>query len=187
MRKDHELTQEGLDSLLAWLDPNREQSGKKYENIRQGLIKIFTCWGCAEAEDLADETINRVAQKVEAIAKTYTGNPAYYFHGVAKKVHLEYRRRTQKAVALPAHLPGVESLGAADELVYECLEHCLQRLSLPQRELVGRYYLKEAAARSRERMAEQLGLSLSALRVRVFRIVSTLEECVKKCIQRGGV
>ncbi len=64
MHKEWTLTQAALDSLLAWLDPDRDRAGAKYEAIRTRLIKVFVCRGCPEAEDLADETINRVASKL---------------------------------------------------------------------------------------------------------------------------
>ena len=67
MNKNWLLTKEAFDALLGWLDPNREVAGQKYEVIRRRLITIFSCRGCAEAEDLADETINRVASKLSAI------------------------------------------------------------------------------------------------------------------------
>ena len=83
VRKEWDLTQENFDQLLAWLDPNREQAGRRYEDIRRKLVKIFVSRGCIIAEELADETINRVAMKVHEIVDTYTGDPALYFYGVA--------------------------------------------------------------------------------------------------------
>ena len=85
-QKEWVLSQDTFDELLTWLNPNRDQAGKTYENIRQRLIKIFTYRGIAVAEDLADETINRVAKKVHEIRSTYIGDPALYFHGVARYV-----------------------------------------------------------------------------------------------------
>ena len=35
MNKDWELSQEDFDALLDWLDPDREQAGIKYEQIRK--------------------------------------------------------------------------------------------------------------------------------------------------------
>jgi hypothetical protein len=80
------LTKESFDSLLAWLDPDREQSARKYESIRRTLIKIFTWRNVSDAEDLADETINRVAQRVNEVKPYYSGDPALYFYGVAKNL-----------------------------------------------------------------------------------------------------
>src|ERR1044071_2085308 len=100
MNKDWALSREAFNSLLDWLDPDREQAGIKYEDIRRRLIKIFTGRGCAEAEDLADETINRVTSKLNEIEKDFTGDRTRYFFGVANKVHMEYLRRKPPPVPL---------------------------------------------------------------------------------------
>src|ERR671916_839429 len=93
MQSKRELTERELLKLLSWLDPDPEQAGMKYEVIRRGLVRIFTCRGCFEADELADETINRVARKAEFLINKYSGEPAHYFFGVAKKVYLEYLRK----------------------------------------------------------------------------------------------
>ncbi|HEY0047746.1 MAG TPA: hypothetical protein VGB68_00565, partial [Pyrinomonadaceae bacterium] len=63
MDKENVINQENFDVLLNWLDRNREIAGQKYEKIRRRLIRIFLGRGCFEAEELADETINRVTRK----------------------------------------------------------------------------------------------------------------------------
>jgi hypothetical protein len=90
MNREWVITQEDFDKLLDWLGADRDSAAVNYEKIRTRLIKIFTCRGCGEADDLADETINRVAAKVANIADSYSGDPALYFDGVAQKVHLVY-------------------------------------------------------------------------------------------------
>src|SRR5580700_5918445 len=54
------LTRESLEVFLNYLDADRERAGEKYETIRQKLLTLFRCNGCWTAEDLADETIDRV-------------------------------------------------------------------------------------------------------------------------------
>ena len=76
MNKNWSLSQEAFDALLDWLDPDREQAGMKYEQIRSRLIKIFTGRGCVDAEELADETINRVTRKLKEIQEEFTGDRA---------------------------------------------------------------------------------------------------------------
>src|SRR5687767_14618722 len=93
MKRDWALTQDAFASLLNWLDADREQAAMQYEAIRLRLIKIFTCRGCTEAEELADETINRVTARVEEVAKEYQGEPARYFYGVCRHVYHEYQRK----------------------------------------------------------------------------------------------
>src|ERR1017187_765621 len=57
------LTQGPFDRFLARLDPDREQAGKKYEILRCKLITFFRYRDCPEAEDLTDETMDRVIRK----------------------------------------------------------------------------------------------------------------------------
>jgi len=179
MNKEWILTQESFDALLTWLDPNREQAGQKYEEIRTRLIKIFACRGCYEPEDLADETINRVTNKLKEIEGTFTGERARYFYGVANKVHLEYLRR-KPAPPLPPPLHDTDEI----EHEYDCLEQCMQRLTTDNRELVLQYYQQEKQAKieHRKRLAEQLGIALNALRIRAYRIRASLQECVQNCV-----
>jgi RNA polymerase sigma factor (sigma-70 family) len=192
MKKDWVLTQEAFDKLLDWLDPDRDVAGRKYEAIRLRLIKIFTCRGCSEAEDLADETINRVAARVSEIASSYQGEPAAYFYGVAQKVYLEYIRRCKTRQAeVPADSPIINittsSEGIEDiELEYECLEDCLEHLPTSNRKLVLEYYQQERKAKidHRKLLAEEMGIALNALRIRAHRIRRALEECVHLCLEQ---
>lgn len=179
MNKDWLLTQEAFDALLAWLDPNREKAGEKYECIRLRLIKIFACRGCYEPEDLADETINRVSKRLKEIASTYSGDPARYFYGVANKVHLEHVRR--KPLPVP---PAPPEPSEDIEKEFECLERCIQQLTANNRELVLQYYQQEKRAKidHRKILADQLGIALNALRIRACRIRASLQKCVQSCV-----
>jgi DNA-directed RNA polymerase specialized sigma24 family protein len=185
MSGDRELKQEALDELLNWLDPDRERAASKYEIVRRALIIFFTNRGCAAAEDLADETINRVALKARELQEKFVGEPGKFFHGVARNVHLEHMRSQQKFVPLHDNLSAIAGPGPYDETVYECLERCLQALDPAQSELVRRYY-HETRAAQRETLAKELGTNVGNLRVRVFRLVKHLYACVKKCVGRGG-
>jgi DNA-directed RNA polymerase specialized sigma24 family protein len=182
MKKNWEFSQETFDALLAWLDPDREQAALKYEKIRSGLIKIFTGRGCVEPEDLADETINRVARKLNEIEKDFSGDPALYFYGVANYVYREYLRRK-----LPQPAPGPAVDPNRIELEYDCLERCIERLNGDDRDLLLRYYRPTAQTESeyRKRLAEQLGIAPNALRIRVYRIRMALKDCVQKCFERS--
>jgi DNA-directed RNA polymerase specialized sigma24 family protein len=182
MNKQWVLTQESFDALLAWLDPNRDQAGQKYEEIRVRLIKIFACRGCYEPEDLADETINRVTNKLKEIEDSFTGERARYFYGVANKVHMEYVRRKPT----PSPPPPTQDTDEIEQ-EYDCLEQCMQRLTPDNRELVLQYYQEEKKAKidHRKRLAEQLGIALNALRIRAHRIRASLQECVQNCVHEA--
>jgi DNA-directed RNA polymerase specialized sigma24 family protein len=79
--------------LLAWLNSDRELAVVKYEGIRRSLIKVFTARGCSNADELANETVNRVVKRIETLEENYVGDPALYFYGVARHVYCEYLRR----------------------------------------------------------------------------------------------
>lgn len=183
MNKNWVLTQEAFDALLDWLDPDRQVAGQKYEDIRRRLVTIFSCRGCAEPEDLADDTINRVASKLSAIQSSYVGDPARYFYGVANKIYLEYRRRPVPTVQTPPATYDEEI-----EKEFECLERCMQELTAENQKLVIEYYQDERQARidHRKRLAEQLGIAINALRIRAFRIRASLQECVANCLQTAA-
>lgn len=186
MKTNRELTETELNNLLSWLDPDRDRAANKYELIRRGLIMMFTRRGCFEADELADETINRVAAKAEDLMREYVGDPARYFVGVAKNVCLEYQRKSPSFVTLNLHSLELHAAEPSDELKFVCLERCMQQLSPAEREIVWHYYQAGVKAAQRNALSKRLGLKLSTLRVKVFRLVSRVETCVKGCIQQSG-
>lgn len=183
--KHHALTQTDFDSLLGWLDPDRQQAGEKYETIRNGLIQIFQYRGCLTPEELADETINRVARRAAEVSKSFEGDPARYFYGVAKKVYLEYVKE-KPMIELPASLatPPADDV----EQQYQCLDQCIGQLTDGNRTLILQYYRerKRAKIESRRAIRAERDLKPGALRVRVFRIRETLEKCVRRCLELDG-
>lgn len=182
MNKDWVLSQEAFDALLDWLDSDREQAGIKYEEIRERLIKIFTGRGCVDAEDLADETINRVTKRLSEIREEFKGDPARYFFGVANMVYKEYMRRKPPQ---PSPFPPSDSRQA--EIEVHCLEHCIDRLSEHNRHLLLKYYGAEGGSKvdERRKLADELEIAPNALRIRAYRIRLDLQECVEKCIARS--
>jgi DNA-directed RNA polymerase specialized sigma24 family protein len=180
--KQHVLTQTNFDSLLDWLDSNRTKAAERYEIIRNGLIQVFRNKGCVVSEDLADETIDRVAIKVKEIRDSYTGDPSRYFYGVGKLVHLEYLKQPRLA-ELPPLLVAPQRDDV--ELQYQCLDECMDKLTPNNRSLVLQYYSdrKQAKLEARRTLRKMLNLKPSALRVRIYRIRETLETCVRECVE----
>jgi RNA polymerase sigma factor (sigma-70 family) len=185
MAKDGTINQENFDALLNWLDQNREAAGQKYEKIRQRLIRIFTCRGCFEAEELADLTINRVTLKLPQISEKYVGEPTLYFYGVADNIHHEWQRQQKKIKKV--ELTETDNYSKSEpesESEYDCLEQCLKTLPTAEHELIVNYYKKEKKAKIelRRELALKLGISISTLQVRTSRIRANLQKCVQNCI-----
>jgi len=183
-KRKWDLSQQSFESLLQWLDSDRERAGKRYEEIRGRLIKIFGSRGNAEPDFLADETINRVARRVEEIATKYEGDPALYFYGVANKIHLEQLKK-QKPLSKTPVVPAMNDL----EREYDCLEGCIEHLPAGSRDLVLQYYEHDQHAKivNRQLLAERLGIGLNALRIRAHRTRLALRECIMHCLAQQQV
>jgi DNA-directed RNA polymerase specialized sigma24 family protein len=178
-----ELDRNEFNELLSWLDPNPEEAARKYETIRAGLVKILLYSTGAEAEVLADEVIDRVASKVRGMRDSYTGDPARYFYGVAKHVAHEHKRKAQKLTPLIDELHTIPAAEPPDELAEQCLERCMQKLSPDDQALIRCYY--EADTAERKRLAQSLGITILNSRVKVFRKMLRLKDCVNRCIEMG--
>lgn len=139
--------------------------------------------GFSDAEDLADETINRVMKRLPEIRDTYVGEPAKYFHGVARFVLLEVGRRKEVAteeVPVVSVAPDVHS----DE--YDCLVKCLTFLAAEKRDLILDYYIYDGRDKivQHQRMANELGITDGALRGRAHHVRGNLEKCIEQCMER---
>ena len=186
MKKNWEIHPEAFEKLLAWLDEDREKAGQKYEAIRHRLIKVLNYRGSLKAEELADETFDRVARKIDDVAGTYEGNPVFYFLNVANKVYLEHSRKPL-TVELPETLVQNES---EDDFRphFECLKKCLNNLPAEHREFIVGYYREEKKAKINlhKQLAQDIGINVNNLHSRAFRLRAKLQKCVTECVAGGG-
>ena len=172
---------QSFDYLLAWLNPDRDQAGRRYEEIRRRLIKIFAGHDCWEPEDLADETMRRVESNVLAVAPDWVNDPALYFYAVARNIRREYARR--KPPPLPPPTPDVEEAERDDA----CLESCMEQLfATDERSLILEYFQGQGRTKieNRQHLCEQYGLGLNALRIKIHRLLKRLKPCVLDCVAR---
>ncbi len=169
--------------LLNWIENDPDLQGEAYENLRRRLIKIFYAKGCQTAEEMADETIERVTSKADSIVGNYEGNPRLYFYGVAKNVFREYVRKPATG-ELPIHLANSNSNADEMEMQDRCLAKCLQELTEQEREFILDYYKGEKSGKiqNRQRLMEKLELTPQAMRVRAFRLRTRLQKCVFSCL-----
>lgn len=173
------LTQEQFDRLLDALDPERAAAGEAYQRLRSSLVKYLRWEGCIRADDWADEVLNRVAQRLAA-GEVVTRVTAYA-SGVARLVVKEALRAQAREHSAVIEMPAPPVQEATDESVYEWLDECLSRLEPDQRELILEYYQGSASdrIRNRQRLANQLGISLNSLRNRALRLREKLETCLR--------
>lgn len=180
-----DLSREALERLLALLDPSRERAAKKYHHLRRRLVRLFEWRGALFPDDLADETILRVARRLEEGVEIRSEDPYRYFCGVAHLVFKEVLRERKRDRALqdPGNWPfHHQDAPEPDDERMGTLQECLNRLDAEQRGLILAYHEGERRERieNRREIAERMGIPLNALRIRVHRIRTKLERCVKR-------
>lgn len=180
------LTREGFEALLDSLDADREKAGVMYEAIRRKLIRLFEWRGCEPPEDLADETINRVARRVADGLRFQAADPYSYCCAVAHLVYKEVRRRAareQKALESGDWPPPPPEDEPVEDRRLDCIRRCLEVLPADQRRLILQYYQGESNIPSRKGLSQELGIPINALRIRVHRVRRKVESCVDECLR----
>ena len=176
---------EPFDALLEWLDADRETAAQRYEVIRAGLIRMFISNGLSDAEHYADETIDRVMKRLPEIKETYVGDPVKYFHGVARNVIREARRRKEVLIDI---VPDRFLQEPYKSDASECLSQCLRLLPRDKQEFILDYHLYKGHAKieHHREMAGELAITEGALRTRAHHLRVNLEKCVLRCIDHHG-
>lgn len=184
------LTGDEFEALLAQLAPDdREKAGETYEMIRRKLIRLYEWRGCDGAEDLADETINRVARRLAEGVALKSNDPYGYFCGVAHLVYKEVLRRASRERRVrdssewspPIYFPEEEE---PSDRRLDCLRCCLAKVPQNQRALLLGYHQGDNNIRNRKALADKLGIPLNALRIRVHRTRRKVEACVHGCLRQ---
>jgi hypothetical protein len=175
-----ELTREKFASFLEWLSPDRDRAGEEYERLRFRLCTFFSQRRCSFADELADETINRVILKS---SEERIENKIAYCYGVAKNVFRESLRKERPhldidEVNIAAKAPEEPSFSN------ECFDKCLAKLSPESRDLLLKYFseTKQAKIELHRRLSESLAMTQTALRMRVARAKQKLTICVRECM-----
>lgn len=165
--------------MLAWLDPSRETAGRKYKIIHDGLVRIFVSRGFADAEGLADETVNRVVALLPEVKDEPAGERAPFFYKVAGYIMLEARRRPEIATDV---FPVLAAREDDDGHMPESLSECLKLLPEEKRDLILDYYLYKGRDKieQHERMAKERGITVEALRSRAHHIRKFLKDCMRE-------
>jgi DNA-directed RNA polymerase specialized sigma24 family protein len=126
-----------FERLLTALDSDRDRAARAYEQLRERTTGLLRWWGAADAEDLADVTLDRVARKLDEGATITEGSFGAYVRGVARMIFYEAQRRPKLQSGDAAHLAPPPS---SDHALLGCLDSCLDALNPGDRSLVLRYY-----------------------------------------------
>ena len=181
------LTPAAFDKLLCSFSANRDEAGVQYELARRKVVRFFEWRAVGAAEDYADETINRVARRIDE-GQNIDKLMAYIF-GVARVILKEAIKERDRAPIALDEAPETKRQTAPEPVdpdVREiCLDRCLEELGVESRDLILSYYEGQGRAKidNRQELADKLHIPLNALRIRVHRIKRILENCLAECLQ----
>jgi RNA polymerase sigma factor (sigma-70 family) len=184
-RLKNELTRERFVSFLEWLNPDMERAGEEYERLRFRLCTFFSQRQCCFADELTDETINRVISKA---AEEKIESKIAYCYGVAKNVYREWLRKQRTHLDID-ELQIAASVPEEQSFPNECLDKCLQELSPDTRSLLLEYFSEEKSAKIdlHQRISQSLKMSQTALRMRVMRAKQKVKICIERCMSTEAV
>lgn len=200
LKKHWVLNQNAFRSFLTWLDAGVDSGGESYIEMRRRLVLYFDRKNCTAPDDLADETMNRIARKLEEKGEIIDVSPAHYCYIVAKFVFLESIREDKRvaksvdamaedgvAVAALTTPPAPDGTEDDREKMMNCLDRCMMRLPQDERKIIVEYYQGEKKEKIMRRsgLAARLGVTLNALSIRACRIRYRLETCLTTCSQEG--
>jgi DNA-directed RNA polymerase specialized sigma24 family protein len=181
-KPDGRLTRESFDALLAALGADHEEAARRYRGLHQRLAFFFTHRQFVSAEALADEVLNRIAQRIHAGEPV--GAVEAYAYGVARHVAQEQLRRDLRNLEAENAYTG-NILRAHDTSIEEsmqaAMEECLKLRAAEERGLLLAYYSSrgQELIESRKTLAASMTLTPGALRKRIFRLRSMVEDCVR--------
>jgi DNA-directed RNA polymerase specialized sigma24 family protein len=176
-----ELSAEAFEQLLRTLDPDRDHASRRYEALRRKLIDLFTWEHYESPEELADETLNRLAKRLSEGVSLEGSSADRYAFGIARfLMREESRSRRNRELALK-EIARLQPQRPAGSEMLEALTRCLDALPYDSRKLLDQYYTEDRTA-----LASSLDISLNALRNRVMRLRERLYNCVVSARERGS-
>jgi DNA-directed RNA polymerase specialized sigma24 family protein len=184
-----DLSEKAFSRLLARFNADPTLAGEEYEKLRARLIYFFQRHGCRIPAELSDETIDRIARKIEeGCAIADLSKFSFRVAWLVLQEHWDDPRREWQQ--LDEGLSSSESNGEHNkeqnrklaEHRLECMKKCLESISPEDQELmVKNCTLKKDG---KEELAKAMGLTINALRLRVFRVRKKLGRCQEKCVRR---
>lgn len=182
-----QLTQEAIDALLAVFHEDREEAACRYNSLRERLTSFFVRRQFVQAESLADEVLDRMARRITTGEQIVS--PESYAYGVARFVAQEQQRRdVREGVASKAYVQNtlLNFDTISERALKDAMQHCLERHSAQDRELLMQYYASRGQKKieQRQELALKLNLTPDGLRKHTFRLRRTIETCVRARLAR---
>jgi DNA-directed RNA polymerase specialized sigma24 family protein len=186
--------------LLTTLGDSSERGAHEYLNLHKRITTLFINSQSCAPEELADETLNRLAHQLAEGKEINPGSSFPYAYGIANNIRREHwrscesckRRRIRRddendGDSLDS-LPAIDSLADKEDVdgkgrMLECLDECLAKMNKEERLLLLEYYSEDKTQKivTRDRMATRLSVTSGALRQRLWKLRTPLRDCTEEC------
>jgi DNA-directed RNA polymerase specialized sigma24 family protein len=179
-----------LRRLLEMLDPDPASAALEYKRLHERVSRYFEWNSVEDPTALADEAMDRLADRasrsdVEEGAPIQ--NASAFLLGVARLLLQEdLRRRQKKVVAAREWSAREHTSGNEAEIMDRALAHCLAGMPADRRTLLEQYYAHSGSEKIQrhQKLAQDLGPTLNALRNRASRARRELEEEIRAYLDR---
>jgi DNA-directed RNA polymerase specialized sigma24 family protein len=178
------MSANSLDTLLMGLAAEPDDAAKAYRVVHARLTRFFDLKNMADPATMADEVMDRLAATMATRGAAQIESPAAFALGIAR--HLlqeEWRRLAREKEAIREWTAVVQTEHDDEkELTMASLDHCLRRMPAVKREMLQSYYGWTGAEKiaHHRRMADELGLTVNALRNRLLRARTELLACLRQ-------
>src|SRR5258707_4366084 len=192
-REKPQLQDREFELLLTWLGDDSERGAHVYLEFHKRTTALFINWQSCAPEDLADETLSRLAHQLAEGKEIDQGSRSAYVHGIAKNIRREHWRSCEACKRQRIRrdddngndpldsLAAIDSLGVGEDAEekkpqLQCLDECLEQMSAGERSLLLEYYSEDKTQKivTRDRIAERLGVTGGALRQRIWKLRAPL-------------
>ncbi len=181
------MNDESFKILFAALASEADESTVKYTELRNSLVRYFQIKGDADADEAADETLDRVALKLSQNAPV--DNVTNYSFGAARLIFLERLRKAEKTFKAERefykHRTSDENAAPQDD--FRFFRECFDRLNEPERRILIDYFADLPFFKLtdyREKLSREYDVSLINLRVKIYRLRVRLEDCLKNKLSK---
>jgi len=185
------LNKEMLDKVLSLLDPDKEQAALEYAKLHERLTRFFDWNNAVDPGALADEAMDRLGKRaLDDQVEGGVRSASSFLLGIARHLLQEERRRQSRDVEArrlwTATLDG--SSPAESERMDEAVRSSLAKMKPDGRKLIEAYYRHSGGLKikAHQDLALAYGLSLNALRNRVFRLRKELESSVRRYLDQDS-
>jgi len=168
--------------FLESLSPDGEEAGRLYIRLDKKLVGFFGMKGISDTTGATHETIKRAGERLAGGANV--PDMEKYCLGIARNVAKEWWRRERREERVFRRFTDSLANNSAEEVerIQRILKPCFERLEDKDRDLLVAYCrIPEGLshAEHRRRLAEEMGMTVRALRTQISRLRDELEDCVE--------